>query len=615
MTLQTPAGLFLLAALLPAAYLLLRRLRRRERPVAAFFLLRDLVDSLPPLPRSYLLRRKLQALIFLAALACAGLAAGGPVLGRADDPPQRAVLLLDTLVPGSDAAGRSASWARLAEVAAGLVRPLRSDDRVLVLRAGGGTVGAGLLSPREAARLIGRERPTLLYAEAAAAVDLAALAEQAHAPSVVAVVTHSPERWRPHLAGRSGAWRLVPVPVPDSAGRNRAILDVEVRPDFLRRGRVALYCRVAVFGPPPGPAEQLVLTVAASGRELARRGFAAVPGEPHVEVFPALDAGTGLLEVGLSPTDSFPADNTFVAPLRAGNEVPVLLLTEENLPLEAALRAVPGVRLTVARPSDGAPEPAAAIRVYDGSAPRTLSGNIIVVAPPEGLPGVGYRGDAPAPRIVRADPTHFLLSGVSVDGLRLRRLPVYEPGSGLEVVASADGHPLLAAGRMAGGARVALLAFDPRETGWSYTPSFPILVANLVAWLAESPVDVRSSFFVGDLLPESLAREVRALSDPAGSGVAKPDGGWGAFTFTEAGRWRIKGASEATSGEIFVNILDERVSAALAPAAAGPGQAVPQEAPGRPFRADVQVPLLVAAIALLLLELLVAPRARAGRLS
>jgi hypothetical protein len=614
-TFQNPSGLLLLSALPPAAYLLLRRLRRRERPVAAYFLLRDLVDSLPQLPRSYLLRRRLQALLFLAALGSAGLAAGGPVLGEADDPPLRMVLLLDPLVPGNDAGERAAAWERLAKTAAALVRPLRSDDRVVVLRPDGGTVGGGLLPSRTAARLIGRERSTLLYGEPAAAVDLAAIAAQAHAPSLVAVVTHDPERWRPLVAERDGTWRVVPVPAPADAGRNRALLDVEVRPDFLRRGRIDLYCRVGVFGPPGNVPEQLVLSVAMGEREIARRGFSLAPGVPLSEVFPALDAGAGLLEVRLSPTDAFPADNVFVTPLRPGDAVPVLLLTEENRPLETALRSVPGVRLSIARASSESAEPAAAIRVYDGSAPRSVSGNLLVIAPPEGMPGVGYRGDAPAPRLVRADPTHFLLAGVAVEGLRMRRLPIYELASGLEVVASADGHPLVAAGRVAGGSRVALLSFDPRDTGWSYTPSFPILIANIVAWLAESPVGVRSSFFIGDALPAGLARKVRAVADPAEAAVATPDGGWEAFRFTEAGRWRIAGTDEASSGEVFVNILDERISSAMAPTARPAGSGAPtEEMPKRPFRVDLQVPLLVAALALLFFEMLLAPRARSGRL-
>jgi hypothetical protein len=614
-TLQTPSGLLLLAALLPAAYLLLRRLRRRERPVAAYFLLRDLVGSLPPLPRSYLLRRRLQALLFLAALACAGLAAGGPVLGRADDPPQLSVVVVDTLVPGRDAAARAAAWERLAEAAGRLLRPLRADDGVLVVRSDAGLVGGGVLPPRHAARLIGRERPTMVHGDLGAAADLAALAGRSHAAVTTTILTHAPGRWQPLLAGRDSTWRIVAIAPPaPAAGPNRAILDVEVRPDFLRPGRVALFCRTGVFGLPAGQEGEAELTVSVDGRELARRRIPTRPGRPHSEVFPALDAGTGLLEVRISPADDFPADDAFAAPLREAGALPVLLVTEENRPLEAALRAMPGVRLSVARPSAGEGRSPAAVRVYDGSAPREVSGNLLVVAPPEGMPGAGYRGDAPSPRVVRGDPTHFLLSGVALEGLRLRRLPIYELAGGLEVIASADGHPLLAAGRSAQGARLALLAFDPRETGWSYTPSFPILVANLVSWLAEAPAGSRSSFLVGDALPETLAREVRGVSDPSGAPVARPPGGWGEFRFNEAGRWRIEGSGRASSGEVFVNVLDERVSAAMAPPGGDAAPQPPGEPPERPFRAAAQAPLLIAAVGLLLLEQLVAPKARVGRL-
>jgi hypothetical protein len=79
------------------------------------------------------------------------------------------------------------------------------------------------------------------------------------------------------------------------------------------------------------------------------------------------------------------------------------------------------------------------------------------------------------------------------------------------------------------------------------------------------------------------------------------------------GRWRIEGDAPGTTGEIFVNLLDESVSSAAAlpdpPPPAGPVRLTP-----RPFRAEASGPLLAVAILLLLAEQFVAPPVRAGRL-
>jgi hypothetical protein len=361
-------------------------------------------------------------------------------------------------------------------------------------------------------------------------------------------------------------------------------------------------------------AEQVTLTVRRDDAVLAERRFTLAPGRTRIETFPDLDAGAGLLEVALGPGDGFPQDDRYRAPLRERAGIPALLVTEENPPLEAALRALPGLSVSTARPPV---ETAAAegVQVYDGTTPARLAGNILAIVPPEGLPGIGYRGDAVSPGVIRAESAHFLLQGVSLNGLRVPRLAIYEIPSGVDVLATADGHPLIAAGRTPGGARLALLAFDPRESEWVHDPSFPILVANLAAWLAEAPGGTRTAFLVGDRLPAAIADSVRSVRDPAGRSRKRPEGGWAALRLESPGRWRIDGDRPEARGDIFVNLLDERVSAAASPAAPAPERVADREPPiVRPFRAEARGALAVLAILLLIAEQAVAPGARAGRL-
>jgi hypothetical protein len=609
---QTPAALLLLTAVPLAALLLGRGLRRRTRRIAAFPLLAGLVDALPLLPRSHLLRRRLQVLFFLAAIACAALAAGGPVLGAAGDPPRRVAILIDDLSLWRDGQGRHVGWDALLEEAARFVRSFRGDDRILVVRTGEGIVGDGPLPPRRAAALIRTLKPALAQPEAPGSAAVLAALVRAHGATLVRIVTPDPDRWSTALAAGGDAWRVLGVPPPAGPAGNHALLDVELRPDFFTPGRVALFCRAGFFGERTAGAGALTLRVTRDGTPLAERSFRLAPGETRAEVFPELDAGAGVLRAELLPRDGFPDDDLYLAPLRTRPTLPVEMVTEGNAALEAALRAVPGVELAVSRPP-GRGGAAGRIRVFDRVPPPDERGSLLVIAPPQGMPGVAYRGDAIEPRELRAEGAGALLRGVEIVHLRPKRLPILVLPHGIEPVLTADGHPLVAAGRTMGGTRLALIAFDPAESGWTRDPSFPILVANLVAWLAEDSASTRSSLLVGERLPSDLAHEVRRLADPTGAAVPEPAGGWGDFRFPLPGAWRVDGAASGSGGEIFVNLVDERVSATMVPPAPG-SRAPASPEPPRPFRSEARGALLAAAITLLILERFVAPRRPAGRL-
>jgi hypothetical protein len=612
-TLRFLPGLLLLLALPVFGWLLGSRLRARRRTVAVYPILEDLVDRLPLLPRSYLLRRRLQVAFLLAAVACAALAAGDPVLGNAEDPPRRLILVVDDLVPRQAQRGGASPWEETRKTAARLARGLRADDRVLVVRAGGTLAGEGPLRPAAAGRVLAKLPASALPVDRPAALELAAVLQRADTTAAeIVVVTAAPAPWEALLAGRGPGWRVAAVPA-GGGGPNRALLDVEVRPDLFRAGRLTLFCRAGSFGP-AGAEETLTLTVRRDEAVLARRELRVRPGESRAAVFPDIDAGAGLLRVELAPDDAFPDDNLFLAPLPEKPAVAALLVTEENPALEAALRVLPGLSLTVRRPADR-PAPAdAAVVVWDAVTPPDLAGNVLLVAPPEGVPGISYRGDLSTPRLVRADATHPLLEGVSFTGLQQGRMPLYALPSWMESLATADGAPLLAIGRSPAGGRVALLSLAPGETAWAYDPSFPILVANLVAWLAESPLGVRSSFLVGDRLPPALGRTTRSIVGPDGVRHRPPGGAWDGFRFALPGRYRIAGTGGGPSGEVFVNLLDASVSATLGtePAARA---AAPAAAGVRPFRREAQGALAILAIVLLTLERAVAPRLRAGRVS
>ena len=155
MTFTEPQGLLLLL-FLPLFILTLRfSLRRRGSSLPSFHLLREIIDSLPLLPRSYLLRKRIQTALLLASVSSFGLAAGSPLLGAADSDPLRVIVVLDHLFGRPAGDGKGA-----AEEAARVIEDLRADDTVMLARSDTGTVTRGFVSPRRAAAAARRQIPS-----------------------------------------------------------------------------------------------------------------------------------------------------------------------------------------------------------------------------------------------------------------------------------------------------------------------------------------------------------------------------------------------------------------------------------------------------------------------
>jgi hypothetical protein len=254
------------------------------------------------------------------------------------------------------------------------------------------------------------------------------------------------------------------------------------------------------------------------------------------------------------------------------------------------------------------------VAVFDNLEPGGSRSNLLVVRPTRSLDGVVVRGDVQRPGPVEAEAGDPVLEGVTLAGLSVAQLPLYLPAPSFRIVAKAGGYPLIMLGRNQFGRRVAVLGFDPVETGWQYDPSFPILVANLVAWLGEEVQGVASSYIVGEELPEEILAGAVEVLDPAGGRHARPGGGWKPFPLAHAGRYALRGGAGEESLEVHANLLDEGVSRAMAVAAGAPGDRLPEPLSPRPFRLELGGALLAAGLLALVAQTALAPRRAHGRL-
>jgi hypothetical protein len=172
------------------------------------------------------------------------------------------------------------------------------------------------------------------------------------------------------------------------------------------------------------------------------------------------------------------------------------------------------------------------LTIFDGYVPltRTLpSGNLLFIAPPSSTEvfSVTGRVDQPTPRAVSSrgdvveDP---LLAYVGLGDVRvLEAVRVSTPVWARPVIVgdTDDGsYPLLWAGEWEG-RRVAVLAFDLRRSDLPLQVAFPLLLANLTAWLAPTGgSQLPSMVSLGSTVSLALAPE----AEPGSVRVTRPDG-------------------------------------------------------------------------------------------
>lgn len=259
-------------------------------------------------------------------------------------------------------------------------------------------------------------------------------------------------------------------------------------------GEVAVEQEVALA---PRGTEDLLLTVPHRGEDIVEASVTPV--------------GTG--PTGAPAEDALAADDRAWAVLAATGDVTVLVAGPGNLFVEHALRAVEGVAV---RTAPGVPDDLADIdllvvdRIPAAPTPPVPTLYLAPTAPPT---GVTVDGTNDQPSVTFQDPGHELLDQVDLSEVAVARAQrVSAPG--LAALAGGPAGPLLLAGRL-DGVPVAYLPFAVADSTLPLQVAWPVLVANAVSWLSESPAQV--PFVAGEdarvpVLPGATAVVVQAPS-------------------------------------------------------------------------------------------------------
>lgn len=471
MNLLNPAAAWwlLLVPALIALYML--RPRSRRKPVPSLRLWRELPQVERPTPR--LRRPPLSWLLLLQALL---LAAGAFALMQPAlfaPAARHTVVLLDMSGSMQTSDGSTSRFERARAEARNVSGKLRDTDRLTLLGVGPSVVTACSNCART-----DFER---------ALRDLKPSAGRANWPSAVSIAAG--------LAGQAGANATTTYVISD--GAFAALPGDGLPPDmrFVRVGSNVTNLAVSVLSarrPPnnsPGYSAyaridnvsnahaNVQVSAIADTVPLAPRDLS-IPAGGHADVTWNVPAGTLKLTVGVNTRDALAADNQAVLFLPANSQNQVIVKSDDPAMYMRAVAGYHGLQ-PITDTVRGSAE--TAFTVWEGELPSALPpGGLFLVNPSGSL--LSSSGDMENLGSLETTSEHPLLRDIDLRALFVERARKYEAPAWLEpIVQSADG-PLLLAGEQ-DGRRIAVLAFDPRESNLPKLAAFPLLMANVADWL------------------------------------------------------------------------------------------------------------------------------------
>lgn len=239
------------------------------------------------------------------------------------------------------------------------------------------------------------------------------------------------------------------------------------------------------------------------------------------KVIEKTSARGGRLSARIDRADALAADNQAWAILPHRTTRPVTLVTDGNLFLDRALRAIPLVDLAVVKePPPPAPTPR--VTVLHRKVPDPLPPGPLLVVDPAGGCDLWDLGEPLAnPIVTRQDKDSPLLAHVRLDNVTMPEARRLTPKGAIPVhvlAASMTGEPLLCTFDRPGG-KVVVLTVDLDKSDLPLQTAFPILVSNALAWFAGSQGELRESLATGAVTEVELpARREgrRVLRSPDG---------------------------------------------------------------------------------------------------
>lgn len=123
--------------------------------------------------------------------------------------------------------------------------------------------------------------------------------------------------------------------------------------------------------------------------------------------------------------------------------------------------------------------------IFDRVIPEQLpEGNMLIIAPEKSTEWLGFNGEKSINQGIQiVNQEHPVLNYVSFDDVHINSISTLSTIQGLETLVKIDNDPILLAGTYEG-KRIVILTFDIQNSDLPLNTSFPILIQNIIEWLA-----------------------------------------------------------------------------------------------------------------------------------
>ena len=458
-----------------AMYLL--RLRREEQTVSSTFLWQQLVrDVEANAPWQKLRHSWLFWLQLLAALVL-GLAVARPFFKTAGVSGKNLILIIDrsASMSATDVAENRLAAAKAQAV--DLVDQLPDGARATVIAVGGelDVPAAATTDRRELRDAIGTLDIRIGGgSDLEQALSLAGALAARESDSEVAILSDG-QVTVPTSATIPAKIRYFPI---GTSTNNQAIASVtlnELAPDTL-----TFFARVRNEGQ-ERVTRRLVLTL--DGAVFNAYDLELVPGQDQT-INIDVPASAQLVEAHLEGSDALPLDDRAWALRPSADPIPVRFVTPGNRFIATALGLMPRVEVTAYLTETATFTDTPVMTILDASLPDPLpDGNLLIIAPYRSTEYFSVTGvlEQPLPRPAPTDDP--LLRNVELGEVNVFRSTRIENAAWSHTVIDSTDGALLIAGEI-DGRRIAVLGFDVHESDLPLNIAFPVLMSNLIGYLA-----------------------------------------------------------------------------------------------------------------------------------
>lgn len=514
-------GAAIIGPIIVAMYLL--KLRREERPVSSTFLWRKMVRDVEANAPWQKLRRSLLLLLQLLLLLLLVLALARPFIQTQGISGRNLIIILDH--SASMAAGDTAP-SRLAaakDKAIQLIDQLPDGGRATIIAAGG-TMQVPAASTSDRRELRGAIEQIQVNngggSDLAQPLTLASALAAREEDSEVAIISDGNVSIPSDIRVPA---RVSYFPI-GSASENVAVSAISLQPG---PNSQTLFVQVTNYGT---AATTRRLDIYLDGSIFNAYNLSLAPDPARGQSIVAeVPPEVRVVEARLAGGDALAADDRAYAVSTLGDSLNVRLITPGNRFLETGLALLPGVQVTKAISGTSTFTETATeipVTIIDGAAPATLPpGNLLFVGPIRSTDYFSVTGEIEFPSLRPLAGDDPILRNVSLSEVSVLKAARIVPGAWARTVVESDGAPMLVVGER-DGRRIAVLAFDLHNSDLPLQVAFPLLLSNLMSYLAPGSGAEASQLLPGQPLAlpvDASVGEVRVTA-PDGSQASSRTG-------------------------------------------------------------------------------------------